>query len=473
MNTSEGHNPLRLSRDEMRELGYRMVDMLVDRFDNVRDLPAIKVGDRRQLEAVLREPMPEHAGSVDAALELLQAHVLNNSVTLAHPRFFAFISSPNNFVSVMADALVAGFNPFSGTWLGSSGPSQLELVTVDWLREMCRLPEQAGGLFVSGGSMANLTGLAVARHVKLGEDLDTAVAYLTDQAHASVERALRVLGLRGDQIRIVPADKEFRLDVKALGEAMDADRNRGLRPWCVVASAGTTNVGAVDPMVEVADLCRVHDAWFHVDGAYGAAAMMCRRGRTALAGMERADSLSLDPHKWMFQPYEIGCVLVRDRELLRNTFEMKPDYMKDVHQLDGINFSDHGVQLTRSFRALKLWLSLKVFGAAAFRTAIDHGFDLAEHAERVLSSSKLWEVITPAQMAIVAFRYANSARSANDLDRINDAIVNELIADGFAMLSATRLDGRTALRMCTINPETTTADVDDTIAKLESIAGRL
>ena len=250
----------------------------------------------------------------------------------------------------------------------------------------------------------------------------------------------------------------------ALAEAVAEDRAAGKAPFCVIANAGTTNTGAVDPLPELARFCAAEGLWLHADGAYGAAAMLSERGRRALAGIEAVDSLSLDPHKWLFQPFESGCVILRERRLLRDTFRILPDYLQDAHGLrEEVNFCDYGIELTRSFRALKLWMSLKVFGAAAFRSAIDRGFELAGIAERRLRESEQWEILSPAQMAIVAFR-----RVGDDL--LNQRIAAELKASGYAMLSTTTLGGRVALRLCTINPRTTEADIVETISRLEDLA---
>jgi glutamate/tyrosine decarboxylase-like PLP-dependent enzyme len=349
----------------------------------------------------------------------------------------------------------------------------MELVTIDWLREICGFPPEAGGLFVSGGSMANLTALAAARHARFesrGLDAGSATVYLSDQTHSSVERALLVLGFRKDQIRKVPADGDLRLPVTEVRNRVVADRLAGRFPFCVVANAGTTNTGAVDPLHELADLCAQEKLWLHADGAYGAAAMLCERGRTALAGLERVDSLSLDPHKWLFQPIEIGCVLLRDRRRLHDAFTIHPEYLRDVHRdQEAVNFCDYGVQLTRGFRALKLWMSLQIFGLDAFRKAVDRGFDLAEIAEAVLREADCWEVMTPAQMGIVSFRYVAPGWTDERLDEIQGRIVDGLRAEGFAIVTSTVLRGRTALRLCTINPRTTDEDIRATILHMARI----
>jgi len=319
-------------------------------------------------------------------------------------------------------------------------------------------------LFVSGGTVANLTALAVARHVILDDRLDRAVVYMSDQAHSSLEKALRVLGFLPDQINRLPSDDHFRLYTGDLLAAIEIDEQDGKRPFCVIASAGTTNTGAVDPLPELRAICDAYNMWLHVDGAYGAAAVLCGEGRRLLSGLAAADSLSLDPHKWLFQPFETGCVLVREGEYLRRTFRLLPDYLQDVHRhQEEVHYTDLGIQLTRSFRALKLWLSFKLFGVAAFREAIAHGFRLAEFAEQRLREMPDWEISSPAQMAIVCFRHKRTD------DELHAKLVEAMLQDGFALCTSTTLRGRTVLRMCTINPRTTEQDIVDTLARVDHL----
>ena len=457
---------LELAREQMRAFGYRVVDCLIDHFSGLPGERAALTAARTDLEQVLREPLPEQGSDPARVLEQVTAQVFPSTCHVDHPRFFAFVPSPGNFIGAMADALASGFNPFVGTWLAGSGPAEVELVTVDWLREMCGLPETAGGLFVSGGSMANLTALAVARDTRLAAEGGRGCIYYSDQTHSSIDRALAVLGFRPEQMRRLPSDEHYRLPPEACAAAVAEDRAAGRMPFCVIANAGTTNTGAVDPMPELARFCSEQGLWLHADGAYGAAAMLSERGRRAMTGIDLVDSLSLDPHKWLFQPFDCGCVILRDRQLLRDTFRILPDYLRDAHRLrEEVNFCDYGIELTRNFRALKLWMSLKVFGAAAFRAAIERGFELAEIAERRLRQSGQWEILSPAQMAIVAFRHAGD-------DALNARLAADLKAGGYAFLSTTSLGGRTALRLCTINPRTTDEDVLGTIERLESAAGR-
>jgi aromatic-L-amino-acid/L-tryptophan decarboxylase len=453
--------PVRLSDSDLRALGHRIVDLIADHWESVGSEPPIRVGDPAALRERLREPAPEDGSPTDAVLDQLVADVLPFVQHGDHPRFFARIPGPSNPVGVFADALSAGLNVFVGSWTGGSGPATVELVTLAWLAEIFGLPSEAEGAFVSGGSVATLNALAAARAERLGEgERAGAVAYLSDQTHASCLRALRTLGFGDEQIRVLPTASDLRMQAEALVAAVAGDRAAGTTPFCVIATAGTTNTGAVDPLPALADICAEERMWLHVDAAYAGPAALCDAGRSLLAGIERADSIAIDPHKWLFQPYESGVVLVRRPGALARAFALHPEYLADVLGADGqVNFFDRGVQLTRGFRALKLWMTIKVYGLAAIRRGIEHGIRSAERAERLLQAAG-WEIVTAAQLGIVSFRRDDDA--ARHL-----RAVAEMQAEGVAAVSSTVLHGTTVLRMCTINPATTEADLEATVAALD------
>lgn len=467
---------LQLSSDEMRKLGYRVIDMIIDHVERLPEASVGKKGNRINLARELDEPIPESGQDPSAVLDVVEDKVLGNILSTDHPRFFGFIPGPSNYVGVLADALAAGFNVFAGTWLEGSGPAQIELTTIDWLRQVCGLPETAGGLFVSGGSAANLTALALARDLKLrkSNDLDKGLVYYSDQTHASMDRGLRVLGFKTEQILRIESDEAYRIPLASLKEAVASDRSRGKLPFCVVANAGTTSTGTVDPIPELVEFCRAEDLWLHVDGAYGAAAVISDEGRRHLEGLGEVDSMSLDPHKWLFQPYEMGCVLVRDRRLLPTSFHTLPEYLLDTRPAEEeINFYNYRIQMTRGFRALKLWFSIKIFGLENFRKAIDRGIELSRIAETRVRESATLKLISPAQMGILAYRFEPPVTADIDIDRLNEQIVDELVAEGTALVSSTVLKGRTVLHMCTINPRTTEGDIQGTVAQIEAIGARL
>jgi len=473
----------------MRALGYRVVDLIVEHLTTLRDQPAGRETRRAELEPRLREPPPETGRGAEEVLARLERDVLAHMGRVHHPRFFAFVPSPANYVGVLADAIAGGHNVFAGTWLESSGPAMLELVVLDWLRELCGLPSGAGGLFVSGGSEANLHALAAARRAILADHIVGAVAYCSDQTHSAVDRALRVLVFAPEQLRRLPSDARYRLSIESLAAAVGEDRAAGRRPFCVIANAGTVNTGAVDPLEALAGFCGDAGLWLHADAAYGGGAVLCDQGRRALAGIEHVDSLALDPHKWLFQPYEIGCLLVRDPRTLYDAFHILPEYMRDIPRAaEEVNFADYGIQLTRSFRALKLWLSFQVFGLGAFREAVERGIANAERAEALARERACWEIVTPAELGIVTFRWRpleregpREAGSAAPLTSRDDALAEAVnarlaaasLADGFTLVSSTTLRGRTVIRFCPINPRTTEDDIRASLERLELLAGNL
>ncbi len=459
--------PLTLAPDEMRDIAAQVTRLIVDHFTHLESMPVVKPSTIASLSDGLREGLPDTATPVPQLLAQLKEHVFDHMMHSDHPRNFAFVPGPSNFISAMADAIASSLNVFSGGFLGPSGVAQLELTAIEWLRELFRFPKEAGGLFVSGGSMANMTGLAVARHVMLANNTTNATVYFSDQTHSSVAKGLKILGFQQFQIRKVPSDSQFRLSMDELRQRVAADRLQGLVPFCVVANAGTTNAGAVDPLRELSAFCKAEGLWLHVDGAYGGSAAICARGYASLEGIELADSLGIDPHKWLFQPYEIGCVLIRNREHLGNTFKVSAEYLKILEKsAEQINFCDYGVQLTRGFRALKLWLSFKAFGVDAFKQAITMGIEHAEYVQALLQKDSCWEVITPAQLGIITFRYVADGLSEPQLNELNNSIAQQIIHSGYALLSPTILGGKHILRMCTINHRTARADLERTVAML-------
>ncbi|MBO1514358.1 pyridoxal phosphate-dependent decarboxylase family protein [Metabacillus bambusae] len=468
MTNEDVNNDLRLSPKDMKELGYRVIDMIVEHMESLQDKPIAKKTDFQILEKLRNESIPEHGNCHTHLLDQFESDILPNLTHADHPRFFGYIPGPNNFISIMADTLVSGLNIFSGASSMGPGVTNIELVTIDWLRQIYDFPEEAGGLFVSGGSMANLTGLAVARHIKLLDQTENTVIYTSDQTHLTIIRGLGILGFKSKQIKIIPTDKQFRIALPRLQQEVKKDRAEGKIPFCVIANAGTTNSGAIDPLQQIGEFCEKEGLWFHVDGAYGAPALLSEKSKSLLKGIELADSLVLDPHKWLFQPYEIGCVLVRDRKYLKDTFRITPDCLRDICKIEQeINFSEYGIQVTRSFRALKLWMSMKYFGIQTFQNAITTGITLAEFAEKKLRESSCWEIVTPAQIGIVTFRYIQLNYDTGTIDRLNEQIISEIIKEGYALLSSTVLDGKVVLRMCTINPRTTQNDIEKTILRLE------
>ncbi len=459
---------LDLDERELHRIASDVLALCQNYWQTVASKPVWTKQDRAALDRILKIDIPERAASWRTTFDILRDAVLNSQAHLVHPRFFAFVPSPSNFISCLSDFLVSVHNPFAATWLEGSGAQTVERALTEWLANELGLPTGSAGIFVSGGSISNLTALAAARQWRFGSgDWRRGTIYFSDQTHSSVDRALRILGFSREQIRILAADDNFRLSASALRSAVHADKVSGWSPLCVVANAGTTNTGAVDPLSELASICRSNQMWLHVDAAYGGAAALCQEGKEQLYGLHLADSVTIDPHKWLFQPFDCGCLLVRDMSHLRQAFHIGAEYLQDAK--GDWNLWDYGPELTRPFRALKLWLSLQVFGASAFRSAVAYGFTLAQYAESVIHSLPGWELLTRASMGIVTFRYTPVGVSEQELDRINSGIAAQCLSEGFAFVVTTMVRGKTALRLCTINPRTTKQDVAQTLHRLDAL----
>lgn len=462
---SDGPSEFELDRAEMRRMAERVVEALVERHAAVGEQPAWRCASRSEMRERLPPGEPPREGeSFDDIVDHLEEHVLEYAGRIDHPRFFAFVPSSPTWPAILGDVLATGYNVFAGTWLESAGPSAVELDVLGWFREWIGYPGEAAGLLTSGGSAANLTALSCARLHRYGAHDPRAVIYVSEHTHSSIERAARILGFAGDRIRTVPVDADFRMDCDALEAVIARDRGADLDPFLIVETAGTTNTGAVDPLGELAAIARRDDLWLHADAAYGGFAVLCERGRTALAGLEEADSITLDPHKWLYQPYEAGCLLVREGARLERAFHIMPDYLQDtavpseaVPDNAEVNFADRGLQLTRAARALKIWLSVRYYGTAAFGRQIERSIELAERAEDHIVGNPKLELVSPARLGIICFRRRVEGAGGEAENRL---LVRELCDSGLGMISSTRIRGRYALRFCLLNHRIRWEDVE-------------
>lgn len=477
----------------MRRLGYRAVDMVVRHLTDLRRSRLGKIGTRARMRALLEEPPPLRANPPLAVLRRVGRQIMPYTLSPHHPRFFAFIPSGAAYPGVLADFLASGFNVFAGTWMEASGPAQVELSVVDWFRRWLGMPAAAGGLMLSGGSAANLHALVAARETLLSRlprrQQQRAVIYASDQTHSSIARAARVLDFPAERLRRIDTDSAYRMRLDSLKAAIDRDRRRGLIPFCVVANAGSTNTGSVDPLPALARLCRRERLWLHADAAYGGFAVLTRRGHALLRGVGRADSVTLDPHKWLYAPFEAGCVLVRDRRLLRRAFAGHAEYLQDIRaRQEEINFYEYGTQLTRSFRALKVWMIVQTYGTRRLAAAIDRALDQARRAEAWLAGRPAFEILSPAALGIVCFRHlGNGPRPGREpappprrglsgetpLRRLNEEIVRRVRERGRSFFTSTELRGRYALRLCILGHRTQWGDVRETLEEIDSTAARI
>lgn len=450
---------LALDAEAMRRLGYAMVDRTIEHLTGLDGLPAVLEGDPASLAAAVGGPAPTAPHDLDADLALLADVVLAHQQHGDHPRYFARVPGPSSFPGILADWIGTGLQSVASSWGGGSGPTAVELAALAWLRDALGLAPTCEGILQSGGSMANITGIITARHLR-----GDGVVYLSDQTHSSIGRGLRAIGQPEHLIRVIPTGTGGRLGADAATAAVAGDRAAGLRPTVIIATAGSTNTGAVDDISGLATLCRAHGMWLHVDGAYGGAAALSPLGRAAMPGLENADSFVTDPHKWMFQPYDVACLFVREPGALEHTFAMHPEYLADLEGAEP-DLHNRSLELTRRSRALKLWLTMRAYGLPTLGRAVERGIALAEYAQGVVERDARLAIVTPAQLGILTFTGIGAS------DRDHRRAVTALNAGGYAAASTTVLGGRTVLRLCIINPRTTTADIDGTIARLAASLG--
>lgn len=448
----------------------RFVCELFARNRHLSEGAAIREAPGEVLDAIRERGVPAQGRPLDEVVLEMERDVIGYGYNADHARFLGFVPGPTTALSWLGDVIAAGYNRHAGSFANYPAGCVAEEGVLSWFCERAGLPaETSGGLFVSGGSMANLTALAAACDAVLGEGgWERGVAYVSEQTHSSVAKGLHVIGVPRDHVRVVPCDDAFRMDVAALERAVAADEAAGLRPFVAVATAGTTNTGSVDPLREVARVCRAHGLWMHVDGAFGASVLLTRH-RGMLDGVELADSLSWDAHKWLFQTYSCGMVLVRDRAHLVSTYAAHPEYLRDLEEGGVTNPWDLGPELTRPARGLKLWFTLQTMGSEGLASAVEHGFDLARWAQDEAERTRDVEVVSPAQMAMVNFRFAPAGLSPEGCDALNAEVSRRMCESGYAAVFTTELRGRRCLRICAIHPEATEADVRGVVRGLRAI----
>ncbi|MFI6130799.1 pyridoxal phosphate-dependent decarboxylase family protein [Micromonospora sp. NPDC051141] len=460
--------------DEFRRLAHVSVDLVADYLAGLPDTPVFRPMSPRQRRHLTDQVLSEHGVAPASLIEDFAENILPYAMGNGHQRFFGWVNSPPAPIGIIAELLAAAQGPSCD--VGDIASLYLESAAVRWLAELVGYPSEAMGILVSGGSMATLTGLAAARQwlaetdgwdVRAdgvgGAPDGRPVVYASDEAHSSVRKAVELLGLGSRSIRQVPTDERHRLDPVRLAQMVAADRTAGMRPFCVVATAGTTSTGAVDPFESVADVCARHGLWLHVDGAYGALGGLHPDLRDAYAGLSRADSLTVDPHKWLSVPVECGCVLVRDKELLRRTFSLVPPYLF-VEVGKGIggppSYAEYGFQQTRGFRALKLWMTLAHAGRGGVTDLVVRHVGLARQMAELVDAAPDLELAVPVQLAVVCFRYVGvGSRDDADLDALNRAVEVLVQSDGRAFLTSTVVNGRFVLRASVLHHGTTLDDI--------------
>ena len=485
---------LDISEEAMERLSSGVTALVVDYFARVPELPLFPEVSSGETLRRLGSELPLDGEPVEKLLNDCRA-IFDGSRHNGHPRFFGYVASPATAPGAFADLIASALNPSVTSWRSGPAATEVERLVVRWLGSLIGYGENTQGLLTSGGSMANMIGLLIAHRAKSGGNPARAglwnaapmTTYASDQIHMSIPKAADTLGIGRDQVRSVVSDDRFRMDVRALRELIESDLKAGLKPFCIVASAGTVNTGAIDPLTEIAQVAKEFGLWFHIDGAYGALGAMDQRKRPLFAGIEQADSISLDPHKWLYTPIDSGCLLFRDAAIARATFSAnEADYIQ-VHGLaddEAFAFWDYGVELSRRFRALKIWLTLRYYGTRRIAAAISEDIALAEYLRERIRSADDFQLLAPGELSISCFRYLPAqlrarfesasgdeiAPVAKEIDELNMRIMYTVQRGGRAYLSNATVNGKFALRACITNFRTTRADIDETLEVVRAAA---
>ena len=470
-----------MDSEEIRKLGYQTVDLIVDYIKNIEKDPILPTKTFNQIKEDIRESVPQNERNHIDVLNECNEKIIKNAVRVGNPLFLGWILTSGTTISAFADGIASAINQNVAV-SGSSIATAVELLVIDWIKKIIDFDSNAGGILVSGGTVANLTALNVARDNKLGflnspinkYEEKKIILYMSEEAHVCILKSAHILGLSKENIRKISVDNNLCLDTQNLKEKIKEDQDNGNHPFAVVATAGTVNSGAIDPLESIADICKKNKIWFHIDAAYGGFASLSSQYKPLLKGIYQADSIALDPHKWLFIPFEAGCVLIKNPLHLKQTFAVNTDYIHlnklDIQKNNDIDFSDYGIQLSRQFRALKIWMSLKQYGIKKYERLINQNINLTKYFEALIEESSDFEKIMPSNLSVFCFRYnpihLNEEKNFNNqpnqeiyLNQINQKIIEEMRMDQRAMLSSTIIKGKFVLRSCIVNFRTKKADI--------------
>jgi aromatic-L-amino-acid/L-tryptophan decarboxylase len=473
---SENHVPdmpvLSLNDDE-REAASRLLTAFFDDYErSISQRPIFPDIDREVLSGLLTAPFPDEGIGVEGLFRAISQKILPNTTTLSHPRFLAFVTGPGNGIAPYADAIAATVNQNCAAWQGGPAASVIEQSVIAWLAGLFGYGEGAGGILTAGGSMATLDALATMLHTRRPQfrerGLQTTgpplVVYASAEAHWCVDKAAAILGIGLDNVRRVPVNNYYQMRVDVLEAMIGADRAAGLEPACVVATPGTINTGAIDPIATIADVCARENLWLHLDAAYGGLFVLSQRLHDTFEACARADSITVDPHKLLFASFEAGALLVRDRTNQTRAFAFSPSIVPVEQDPLIVNYMDYGPQLSRGFKALKIWSALQTFGVKAFESAIDHTLDLAHYMAELIEAEPGLELMAPVPLTAVCFQIKDASKADHA------AALAQLNEEGTAFLNPVHLNGRHGLRACLSNYRTIRSDLDLIVARVAEIA---
>jgi glutamate/tyrosine decarboxylase-like PLP-dependent enzyme len=465
------------SADEMRDWGNSVIQLMTDYLGDLRDHRVYGRMSSREIRGRLDSTLPTEGTDFDGLLKVFRETIIPFSRQNAHPRMFGYVQSPGTAIAAFADLLASALNANLTVWRSAPAPVELERLTIDWIRQILGFDAEAGGLFVSGGSMANFAALATARQTK-NCSMDRLRIYASSETHFSIAKAAALLGIGRENVQHVGIDERFRMRVDDLVAKITADLKAGSVPFCVVANAGTVNTGAVDPLAEIREVADRFQIWMHVDGSYGAFAVLAKSVRDLFAGLERADSIALDPHKWLYLPLDVGCVIYRDPEIARAAFTHEAEYTRIIGEEadEAFAYWDYGPDLSRRFRAFKVWMLLKGVGLDSLSEAIENNIACARYLESMVRASDDFEMAAPVELSIFCFRYVPAqlrGELPGAIDAFNERLLIALQRDGSSYLSNATLSSQFALRGCVLNYRTTLRDMEILLDDLRRVAKTL
>jgi aromatic-L-amino-acid/L-tryptophan decarboxylase len=454
-----------MNKEDFRRFGHEFVDWIADYFERVEDLPVLAAIEPGDLKAQLPEAPPKQGEPMDRILSDVDRLIVPALTHWSHPSFFAYFATSTSAPGIFGELLAAAFDNKAMLWRTSPASTELEEVTLDWLRQMMGLDPGMSGIIYDTASVSSMHAIAAAREgveQRIREegmsgrtDLPLLRVYVSEQAHSSIEKAVITLGLGQRGLRKIPTDKEFRMDVNALADAIAEDKRNGYLPFCIVATVGTTSTSSIDPVADIIPIGEEHAMWLHVDAAYAGSAAVVPEFRHILDGCQRADSIVVNPHKWLFTPFDLSVLYCRHMDLLRRAFSLVPEYLRTPEQEKVRSGSDYGIQLGRRFRALKLWMVIRYFGHDGLAARIREHCRLARVFASWIDESSDWELLAPVPLGLVCFRARPDEFDASGLDELNEAIMHGVNASGRALLSHTRLDDKLTLRLSIGNIRTT------------------
>lgn len=473
---------LDFDRDSFQKYLHHAVDVVSDLYENKLNRRVFAGKSPDEVLSAFDENLPEAETSVDTLLEKIRTDVIASATMNIGPRYFGYITGGGNQVAIMGDLISSALNQNNLKWHSSPISTEMEKLVIRWVSQFIGYPDQAAGAILDGGSTANFNCLAVARKnmadKSVAEDgmygQKPMTIYVSEEGHSSFDKAVDMLGIGKKYLRKIPVNDQFQIDTKKLEEKIVQDKSAGLNPICVIGIAGTTNTGAIDDLENLAEVAKKHGLWYHVDAAYGGPAAAVDSVRSQFSGVEKADSVVINPHKWLYVPFEAACILVKEPEKLRRTFSHLPDYLKSDNKDDGrTDMMEYQLPLTKSFKSLKVWMTLKAYGAKRLRETIQEDIDKAAHLVDLINDSEDMELLAPAPLSIVCFRYAPKHLDEDQIEKVNQQLISEIEEDGRIFLTGTCLHGKTALRVCIINPRTTREDVDAILDVVRDIGGKL